>query len=59
MIKALSIFKNRAQRYINGVYTKNTLSYKDGIVEIYNSSEKLKGIVLIQRKYPPYWSCTS
>jgi len=25
----------------------------DGIVEIYNSSEELLGIVLIQRKYPP------
>jgi len=25
----------------------------DGIVEIYNSSEELQGIVLIQRKYPP------
>jgi len=25
----------------------------DGIVEIYNSSEELEGIVLIQRKYPP------
>jgi len=25
----------------------------DGIVEIYNSSEELQGIVLIKRKYPP------
>ena len=25
----------------------------DGIVEIYNSSEKLQGIVFIKRKYPP------
>ncbi|QOP46766.1 NUDIX domain-containing protein [Sulfurimonas paralvinellae] len=25
----------------------------DGIVEVYNSSEELLGIVLIQRKYPP------
>ena len=25
----------------------------DGIVEIYNNTEKLLGIVLIQRKYPP------
>jgi len=25
----------------------------DGIVEIYNSSDKLEGIVLILRKYPP------
>jgi len=25
----------------------------DGIVEIYNGSEELQGIVLIQRKYPP------